>query len=89
MRPSSGTTGPAVGGVPGRVFGVLTPAVTDLPASTEPTVPPDAQPATPPDGAQGDDPDGIIILALICRPTPRCPDPDPALTWPDAHPHTE
>jgi len=25
--------------------------------------------------------DSIYILAFICRPLPRCPDPDPALAW--------
>ncbi|UYB50699.1 hypothetical protein OCJ37_11815 [Xanthomonas sp. AM6] len=25
--------------------------------------------------------DSVYILAFICRPLPRCPDPDPALTW--------
>jgi hypothetical protein len=25
--------------------------------------------------------DTIGVLALICRRLPRCPDPDPSLTW--------
>lgn len=41
-------------------------------APTAPAVP--AQAAAPRD-------DSIYILAFICRPLPRCPDPDPALAW--------
>lgn len=69
----------------GRFEAVLTPTVVG-PAPTVPQPEPPPAPPVPPGGAQGDDPDGIIVLALICRPTPRCPDPDPSLTWPDARP---
>ena len=41
-------------------------------------VPPPKLPSPPPPPPV---PPDIYVLALICRPTPRCPDPDPTLTW--------
>ncbi len=37
--------------------------------------------AGPPPIAKPPDSTDIYVLALICRPVPRCPDPDPALSW--------
>ena len=43
-------------------------------------VPPPAPPAPPPASAP---PNVITILAFICKRLPKCPDPDPSLTWTD------
>jgi hypothetical protein len=59
----------AVGIGPGRFTAVGAPA----PAPASPA-------ATPPPPAPTNDP-GISILAFICKPLPKCPDPDPTLTW--------
>jgi hypothetical protein len=66
----------------------LQPAIARLNASTFKTMPylmPHPQPPpgptippTPPPAIHRD----ISILALICKRLPKCPDPDPALTWP-------
>ena len=69
-------TGSWAGGVAGAV---LTPAIGGPLVLPPPT--PD-----PPATTHDDDPDGIIVLAFICRPTPRCPDPDLTLDWRDDRP---
>ncbi|MGI8993336.1 MAG: LysM peptidoglycan-binding domain-containing protein [Nocardioidaceae bacterium] len=50
----------------GQVFTEATPPVSEPPPPVEPE-PPSTD---------------VTILALICRRTPRCPDPDPSLDWP-------
>jgi hypothetical protein len=47
-------------------------------APTPPTAPPAPAPAPPPVASPGTD---ISILAFICRPLPKTPNPDPALSW--------
>lgn len=49
------------------------------PSVTEVGAAPAAPAATTQDAPARDD--SVYILAFICRPLPRCPDPDPALTW--------
>lgn len=39
------------------------------------------QPASTPPPSEPDVDRAIYILALICKPVPKCPDPDPALQW--------
>ena len=43
-----------------------------------PTAPPVPAPSAPPVVAPGND---ISILAFICRPLPKTPNPDPTLSW--------
>lgn len=50
-------------------------------AEAAPTVPRMIVPAAVPAQDAAPREDSIYILAFICRPLPRCPDPDPALAW--------
>jgi hypothetical protein len=49
------------------------------PSPKQPPAPP--EPAQPPAPPQAPPTDEVTILAFICKRLPRCPDPDPALTW--------
>jgi hypothetical protein len=61
----------AVGIGPGRFTAVGLPTPTPAPAPAAAAPPPPAPTTNP----------GISILAFICKPLPKCPDPDPSLTW--------
>jgi hypothetical protein len=85
--PAGHAANPALAGRPGnpamirRRFGNAT--FTALPqrppgAPTPPVAPPTPAPAAPPVASPGTD---ISILAFICRPLPKTPNPDPALSW--------
>lgn len=70
----------------GHVIGTVSTPVMGGPLVLPPPTPPPVPTPDPATTPQDDDPDGIIVLAFICRPTPRCPDPDLTLDWPDDRP---
>jgi hypothetical protein len=59
---------------PGTTEFVVHETVRPVPFEPSPTVPPPVVSETPLQ-------DEVAILAFICRPVRRCPDPDPALSW--------